>query len=68
MLCITTCNLYGGGFHDSYMIPKGTVMRVVGMSGYSVDLVSVRNKYHKLRLTDNEFTDPSYVYEIDGGV
>lgn len=68
MLCITACDLYDGGFNDSYMIPKGTVMRVVGISSDSVDLVSVRNKYHKLRLTDDEFTDPSYVYEINGGV
>lgn len=68
MLCITTCDLYDGGFNDSYRIPKGTVMRVVSISSDSVDLVSVRNKYHKLRLTADEFADPSYVYEIDGGV
>ena len=69
MLCITACNLYDGGIDDSYVIPKGTVMRVVGMSDdYSVNLVSVLNKYHKLHLTDDEFTDPSYVYKIEGGV
>ena len=68
MLCITACDLYDGGIDDSYMIPKGTVMRVVDMFNYSVNLVSVLNKYHKLHLSYGEFRDPSYVYRIERGV
>ena len=67
MLCITTCNLYMGGFRESHGIPKGTVMRVVS-SNYSVNLVSVLNTYHRLHLSYKEFRDPSYVYVIDEGV
>ena len=68
MLCITTQNLYMVGFRDSYMIPKGTVMRVNISSNYSVNLVSVLNKYHRLHLSYKEFRDPSYVHKIDEGV
>ena len=68
MLCITTQNLYMVGFRDSYMIPKGTVMKVNISSNYSVNLVSVLNKYHRLHLSYKEFRDPSYVHKIDEGV
>lgn len=68
MLCILARNLYMGGFRESYGIPKGTVMRVEITSNYSVDLVSVINKYHRLRLSYEEFRDPSYVYRIWEGV
>lgn len=69
MLCILTHELYMGGFRDIGMIPKGTVMRVVDISdNYSVNLVSVRNKYHRLHLSYKEFRDPSYVHVIDEGV
>lgn len=68
MLCITTHNLYMGDFRDSYMIPKGTVMRVEISDNYSANLVSVLNKYHRLHLSYKEFRDPSYVHRIDEGV
>ena len=69
MLCILTHDLYMGGFRDSHMIPKGTVMRVVNIDdNYSVDLVSVRNKYHRLQLSYEQFRDPSYVHRIEEGV
>jgi len=68
MLCITTRNLYMGGFRDSYMIPKGTVMRVDISDNYSANLVSVLNEYHRLHLSYEEFRDPSYVHRIWEGV
>ena len=68
MLCILARNLYMGGFRESYGIPKGTVMRVEITDNYSVNLVSVINKYHRLRLSYEEFRDPSYVHRIWEGV
>lgn len=68
MLCILARDLYMGGFRDSYRIPKGTVMRVEITSNYSAYLVGVMNKYLRLRLSYEEFRDPSYVQRIEGGV
>ena len=68
MLCILARNLYMGGFRESYGIPNGTVMRVEITDNYSVNLVSVINKYHRLRLSYEEFRDPSYVHRIWEGV
>ena len=68
MLCILVRDLYMGGFRDSYKIPKGTVMRVDISDNYSVSLVSVMNKYHRLHLSYKEFRDPRYVYRIWEGV